>query len=103
MNPPHLSVPAAWGRVVADAERLAVNGRAGQALALGWSLFDVWGSSPDVGGNPDHDGLAVWIEGRRVLLLDERTCIVATTATQRSLFNRRDVAGAVLLWELGHG
>ncbi len=103
MNPPQLSMPAAWGRVVADACRLVDGGWADHALALGWSPLDLWGCSPDIGGNPDHDGLVVWIDGRRVLLLDERTCIVATSATLRSVFSRRDVAGAVLLWEMGRG
>jgi hypothetical protein len=53
------------------------------------------------GGNSDHDGLAVWIDGRRVLLLDADTCIVETGPNERSVFNRRPSAGAVFLWDLG--
>jgi hypothetical protein len=62
--------------------------------------LDLWGCSPDIGGNPDHDGLAVWLDGRRILLLDERTCIVDAGAGARAVFTRRPIDGAVLLWEI---
>lgn len=105
MVPPRITKPEVWPVVVADALRLADDGWAAQALGLGWGPVDIWGCSPDVGGNPDHDGLAVWLAGRRVLLLDERTCIVETGPVARSVFTRRKVppAGAVLLWDLGKG
>lgn len=102
---PRITRPEVWPVVVADALRLADDGWASQALGLGWGPVDIWGCSPDVGGNPDHDGLAVWLAGRRVLLLDERTCIVEAGPVARSVFTRRQPppAGAVFLWELGKG
>jgi hypothetical protein len=65
--------------------------------------MDLWGCSPVPGGNTDHEGLAVWLDGRRILLLDERTCIVETGPDARSIFNRRSTEGAVFLWDLGKG
>jgi hypothetical protein len=44
----------------------------------------------------------VWIDGRRVLLVDDATCIVETAPDARSVFHRRSVApGGVFLWDLG--
>jgi len=72
--PPQITRPEIWLAVVADAVRLAADGWAAQALRLGWSPLELWGCSPERGGNPDHDGLAVWIDGRRVLLVDGASC-----------------------------
>lgn len=101
MAAPRLARPEVWPGVVADAGCLASDGWAVQALSLGWTPLDLWGCSPVVGGNPDHEGLAVWLGGRRILLIDERTCLVDTRAGGRAMFTRRDPAGAVLLWDLG--
>ena len=102
MRPPRITRPEIWLAVVADAVRLAADGRAAQALRLGWSALELWGCSPDRGGNPDHDGLAVWLDGRRVLLIDGATCMVETEPDARSVFHRRSVAaGGVFLWDLG--
>jgi hypothetical protein len=88
--------------VVADAVRLASDGWAVHALGLGWSALDLWGCSPEPGGDADQDGLAVWIDGRRVLLLDADSCIVESQPRAHSVFNRCSVAaGGVFLWDIG--
>ena len=101
MAAPRITRPEVWLAIVTDALRLASDGWAAQALALGWSPLDLWGCSPVRGGNVSHDGLAVWIDGRRVLLLDDASCIVEA-GSGRSVFNRSSVApGGVMLWQLG--
>ncbi|MGI8705064.1 MAG: hypothetical protein ACR2JJ_04610 [Sphingomicrobium sp.] len=100
MKPPNVTRPQVWCAVVADAVRLAADGWASQALSLGWPPLSLWGCSPTIGGNPDHDGLAVWLDGRRTLLLDERACIVDAGAGARAVFTRQAAMGAVLLWDL---
>ena len=102
MKPPNIARPQVWFAVVADAVRLAADGFAAHALRLGWHPLELWGCSPDRGGNPNHDGLAVWLDGRRVLLVDDATCIVESGPDARSVFHRRSVAaGGVFLWDLG--
>ncbi len=101
MKPPNVTRPQVWCAVVADAVRLAAYGWASQALSLGWPPLSLWGCSPTICGNPDHDGLAVWLDGRRILLLDEQTCIVDAGAGARAVFTRQAPMGAVLLWDLG--
>lgn len=103
MAAPRIARPEVWPQVVADAARLANDGWAAQALALGWDPLHLWGCSPDPGGNVDHEGLAVWLRGRPVLLLDAHSCLVATGPRNHSIFNARPMPGAMLLWELGSG
>lgn len=98
---PDISQPNLWPQVVSDAVRLLEEGWVERALALGWSLLDLWGASPELGGNVDHEGLAVWLAGRRILLLDQSSCTVRTGPNRWSVFNRRPVPGAVFLWEIG--
>ena len=96
IRPPRITRPEPWSAVAADAVRLAADGWAAQALRLGWHPLELWGCSPDRGGNPDHEGLAIWLDGRRVLLVDDATCIVESGPDARSV-----AAGGVLLWNLG--
>jgi hypothetical protein len=84
---------------VADALRLASEGWAQQALALGWEPLQLFGFRDD---EPDDcQGLAVWLVGRRALLLDEGSCMVEDGPRSYSIFNRRPMDGAVFLWEIG--
>jgi hypothetical protein len=99
MRPPRLATPDVWPGVVADAVWLGSEGRGGSAMALGWSLLDLFGCSPDIGGDAGKDGLAVWLNGRRDLLIGAECCILRD-GQQRALFNRRPRPGGVLLWEL---
>lgn len=101
MPAPRITRPEVWAGIVADAVRLGRDGWAAQALGLGWDPLQLWGCSPVPSGNADHDGLTVWLEGRRVLLLDDASCIVEAAPMSHAVFNRRPADGAVYLWDLG--
>lgn len=60
---------AEWLAVVADARRLAADGWASSALALGWSAHDVFGIGPT--GSDQWLSLAVWLDGRDVTMMDD--------------------------------
>lgn len=94
---PRLSLPV-WPAIVADALRLVSEGWASTALRLGWSPLHLWGA------HLDTPGLAVWLCGRRIILLGESSCTVADSPDRRSVFNLRDPApGTCFLWEYGRG
>jgi hypothetical protein len=95
-RPPRITNPEVWSVIVADAAGIASEGWARMALALGWHPLDLFGCSAD----GDFEGLAVWLAGRRLVLIDEQSAIVAEGG-RRSVFNRREHDGAVHLWELG--
>ena len=91
-----------WRAVVADALRLGRDGWAAQAMALGWTELDLFGCVPDRHGDPAGDGLAVWLDGRRMMALCGTYAVVEDIGGGRSYFNRREAEGAVLLWQLGN-
>jgi hypothetical protein len=101
MPSPRLMRPDLWPLVVSDALRLARDGWAANALALGWSELDLFGAVPDPHGEPAGDGLAVWLAGRKVLALCASFAVADDGDGGRSYFNRREQVGAVLLWSLG--
>lgn len=93
MPPPRLLMtPANWAGVVADAECLLMDGWVRQALRLRWEPLELFGV-----GN-DYDGLAVWLNGRRLLLMAEWGAISRDGPTTY-YFNRRAPSGAVMLWD----
>lgn len=96
MIAPPITKPEVWPVIVEDAVGIASGGWARMALALGWNPLDLFGCSPD----GDFEGLAVWLAGRRLVLVDERSAIVAE-GDRRSVFNRRGTEGAMFLWDLG--
>jgi len=96
---PRLSSPSAWAGVVTDAHMIASEGWAAVAVSLGWSPLNLFGSSPEIGGNADLDGLAVWLSGRKIVAIDERV-VVADAAGARALYYGRPMKGAALLWDL---
>ena len=100
MSRPRLHRPHLWPVAVSDALRLARDGWAAKALALGWSEPDLFGAVPDPNGDPAGDGLAVWLNGRELLAITAQYAVVGEQGG-RSFFNRRTRDGAVLLWELG--
>ncbi len=100
---PRLRCPEVWPGVVADALRLANEGWAERALALGWSAFDLFGAVAEIDGDPNGDGLAVWLAGRKLLMLDELCAVSCDANGSRYYFHRPRAPGAVLLWALGHG
>lgn len=90
---PHITRPKVWPEIVADAQRLASEGWANSALGLGWSPLELWGWSPE------REGLAVWLAGRPLVLVDDRMAIVRVGMV-RSVFNRRNSQSTRFLWEL---
>jgi hypothetical protein len=104
MPVPRITLPPVWPEIVADARRLGTEGRAVQALALGWKPLELFGCSAKPGGDAGQEGLAMWLAGRRVLLLDALSCIADDGAGGRSIFYGRSVRpGGVFLWKLGRG
>jgi hypothetical protein len=105
--PRKLQQSANWRGVIADAMVLARDRWAAKAMALGWSVSDLFG----VGAKTDWDfqGLAVWLDGRRIIMLDEKQAIVAgNPGDHRSAFIRGGmrhgtdpVVEPAMLWEFG--
>jgi hypothetical protein len=100
---PRLIVPDAWPVAVADALRIASDGWADKAFALGWSELDLFGAVPDREGDPDADGLAVKLGGRTILALCANFATVTSGGTVRAYLHRGNNDGAVLMWALGRG
>jgi len=91
----------AWRVAVADAARIVTDGWLEQALAAGWTAIDLFGVEPAGSDDDYRHGLAAWLGGRPLVLLDADSAI-ARVDGHRSIFNRkRDRTGTVLLWELG--
>lgn len=101
MAAPNLYRPERWPLVVSDALRLARDGWAAKALALGWSELDVFGAVPDRDGDSYADGLAVWLGGRKLLALCASFAVATDDDGGRSYFYRREAPSAVLMWALG--
>lgn len=92
-----------WPEIVNDALGLASDGWAAQALGLGWSPLDLYGAVTDPDGDPAADGLAVKLEGRRVLALCATFATVADANGGRTYLYRGNNEGAGLLWTLERG
>lgn len=95
--------PKAWRAVVLDCRRVIADGWAVQAHGLGWSELDLFGAVPDPEGDADADGLAVKLNGRRVLAICASFATVADANGGRSYLYRGNNEGARLLWKLGRG
>ena len=105
--PRKLQQPANWRGVIADAMVLARDRWAAKAMALGWTVGDLFG----VGERTDWDfqGLAVWLDGRRIIMLDEKQAIVVSNSGDfRAAFVRggmrhgtHPTISPVLLWDFG--
>lgn len=100
MPRPRMAQPENWGGIVSDCVGLAAQGWAQAAIALGWSPLNLWGVSPAAGCLLELEGLGIWLARRRVLLLDQTSCIVESGPHRRSIFHRHQMEGAVLLWDL---
>ena len=103
MAAPRLRSPDVWTEIVADAQRIAREGWAQQALGLGWSALDLFGGVTDANGDPMADGLAVRLCGRPLLALCSSFATVGSRPGSRSYLYRGNNVGALLLWELGGG
>jgi hypothetical protein len=96
----HVRDQAAWKQLAADANMLLSQGWVQRAKALGWVDLDLFGISPD--GGADFEGLAPWLAGDRLVLLDATTAIAARDGLRR-VFNRpkQHAADTIFVWELG--
>jgi len=99
MKPPRDVRTERWPQVIADAQGLARDGWAAKALALGWSGLDLFGAVTNAAGDPYSDGLAVWLNGRKLLAISATSATVEDGAG-RAYYTRREQVGAKLLWEL---
>ena len=96
-----------WRGVVADALTLARDRWAAKAMTLGWTAGDLFGIGPR--DDWDFQGLAVWLEGRRIIMLNDQRAIVAgNPADCRSTFIRggmrhgsHPTVSPVMLWDFG--
>ena len=96
---------ASWHAVVEDAMRLAREGWAAKARALGWSVADLYGVGPV--DSYEFEGLAIWIAGRSIGMLDDRHAVVID-GNRRDMFvrggpghGRCPTVTPVLLWAWG--
>lgn len=107
MPPPRkLERAANWRGVVTDALTIAREGWAAKAIALGWTAGDLFGVGPR--DDWDFQGLAVWLDGSRMLLLDERKAVAIDGAGERRYFVRGGMRHGthptiepVMLWDFG--
>lgn len=91
-----------WQTVISDALRLARDGWAAKALALGWDVEDLFG----VGRNnsDEFEGLAVWLAGRDLLAIsDWKARTICGAIFYREAFGRPNSPRqpAVPLWHFG--
>ena len=101
MPAPRITRLEVWPMIVADAKRLVDDGWAQQALALGWHELELFGVGAK--SSAEFEGLAVWLAGRRLILIDERSAIAAD-GNGRAYFSRLpdfDPSRAVYLWDYG--
>ncbi len=106
-QPRKLERAANWRGVVADAMMIARDRWAAKAMALGWTAGDLFGIGPR--DDWDFQGLAVWLDGRRIVLLDDKQAVVAgDPGDYRSAFVRGGMRHGthptiepVMLWEFG--
>lgn len=94
-----------WRLIVRDALGIARGGWAANAMALGWSAGDLFGIGPR--DDWEYSGLAVWLCGRSIVLLDQQRAIVAD-GDRRAAFTRgglghgtHPTVAPVMLWEFG--
>ena len=87
-----------WPIAVADAAKLGGDGWAAKAIALGWTDLDLFGVVAARDGDPDADGLAVKLAGRRLLAMCGTFATVDPGGGGRLYMHRGNNAGARLLW-----
>ena len=81
-----------WATIIHDAERLVMDNWAAQAVGLGWEPIELFGFGHR------FDGLASWLEGRKLILLDNARALAIGRGGERAVYKRTDPAGAVMLW-----
>lgn len=98
-HPPRdVTQPTAWPLILSDAIRLIDGGWTAQALALGWTIHDLFSAAR---GRDYGNGLAIWLNGRPLALIDESGAMAKTGNGYAYFHRRHDVQDRVLLWEIG--
>lgn len=97
--PPRVD-PHCWRQVVVDCQRLVAEGWAEKALGLGWTALDLFGAVTDPAGDPEAEGLAVKLAGRKVLAICASFATVENGPNARAFIYRGTNEGARLLWAL---
>jgi len=87
MRCPCIRRPELWDEMKADALRIATEGWATQAIALGWELLQIFGYQPS--DDPDDFSLAVELAGRSIVAVDESRFYLRQ-GDVRSFFGRRE-------------
>jgi len=100
MEPPRITKPEVWPRIVASALQIATDGWASQALALGWDGRSLWGVEPSADPDPRDYSLAVLLAGRSIRAVDEHRFYMRD-GDVRSFFERRERPSLTkYLWEI---
>ena len=99
MPAPRIQRPEIWDEIVRDALRIATEGWASQAIALGWDPLLLWGV--EASNEPDDFSLAVELAGREIQAVDEHRFYLRK-GDVRSFFGKRPHdCLSKFLWELG--
>lgn len=101
-NPRRVHDKALWRGIVNDATRLASEGWAGNALALGWSVHDLFGVGPN--DSAEWSSLSVWLSGRTLTMMDDHRAFTSSGHVyyvERWGRPRTVFVAPVLLWEFG--
>jgi hypothetical protein len=97
-GPPRDVLEERWGALIDDVDYIAsMWGKL--AYESGWSLLHLFGCSPGLARRLDRDGLAVLLNGRRVIDLQGDHAVIANENGASHRFRRKSVSGAVLLWD----
>lgn len=111
-RPRHIADLASdWLQVMTDAQQLIDRGIAGQALALGWDGYDLFGIGGGDGewavlsvSRNEWLSLAVWVAGRTIVMLDDqRAFTMDGQIYHRERFGRPSTVfqQPIYLWEWG--
>lgn len=99
---PKVTSAAVWQRTVRDAGRLVTDGWAASAVALGWSLYDLFGIGPS--DSDEWLSLAVWLDGKTITIMDDHQAVTSEGGIYyRETWGRPDTVfvAPIFLWEFG--
>jgi hypothetical protein len=94
--PPERCFEDRWEQVLDDVDYVA-EVWAEPAYAAGWRSLELFGCAPNLGRRLDLCGLAVLLESRKVVSVNEHAIVIATGADRHS-FRRKRMEGSVPLW-----
>jgi hypothetical protein len=94
---------ARWATLRRDIDDFTASPWSAQAVALGWTEFDLYGvhaTRPAI--RVDQAGLVVLLDGCKIVELSANGAILETPGGSRQSYRRKpDEPGRVLVWELG--